>query len=706
MDNRGVYSTPSTPSNRPGYTRDQAGDSSTSSATISAISALPISRTGTAQGQRDTRRHSTKAMQRRQSYSSYDDDDDDDDDEEEDESGERDRTIRGLEDLRNNGGVPANSDQSNEDVFLKLARSNSTTSRAADRLERRRARLSQHSQYRNSMPAETQSSPIASASIFNSSPPEVREDVWRRNARMSSPADYRTRRMSQASEHLEDRTSVTPRASFGARPQSMLRRENSPGHSRSYSMADSSPRTGLANRASTRGLSASPQIDDNSGPSLIDQDFALSVAGGGGGGRSADSASTVSTTAASSVWDELDDLKSRIRRLEVTGHIPASSRAGGASNSSGDRPRTATTTVTTVSSSPRHNAAGISPVNSTFSGTPNATTSHPLLHTALAKSKAVMPPDVYKYLELAAKDALDLANTVGAPGAAAPTNMSADRTVRRKADSVCRSLTELCLALSENRHNIAPAHHPFIQAQFAGSRPASRAFGMESVIGRDRESILAGRESVLGDRLPPRAIGRFAERKNSLASLSVTAGYSPRSDPIASPTTAGTIRHRNSMGLKEGFLEERERERFRASSRAITEVNATPRLPNSRLSHPTTREYTTQDTNSTLPPRRSSIAPTGTHSSPLGPSPNKRFFSDNPSRMSQEFTMTGGPVNDRLVNAANADPDMSTRFANGSLGRTGSRRIVRGLRESVDLDSGRLTALRRAEAATERLLRR
>jgi len=513
--------------------------------------------------------------------------------------------------------------------------------------------------------------------------------------------------MSQASEHLDDRTSVTPRASFGTRPQSLLRRENSPGHSRSFSLADSSPRTRLDNKASTRGLSDSPHINDHSSTSLIDQDFAVSVAGGGGG-RSVDSASTVSTAAASSVWDELDDLKSRIRRLEVTGHIPASSRAGGASNSSGDRPRTATTTVTTVSSSPRHNATSISPINSTFSGAPNATTSHPLLHTALAKSKAVMPPDVYKHLELAAKDALDLANTVGAPGAAAPTNMSADRTIRRKADSVCRSLTELCLALSENRHNITPAHHPFIQVQFAGSRPASRAFGVDSVISRDRESILAGRESVLGDRLPPRAIGRFAERKNSLASLGVAAGYSPRSDPIASPTTAGTIRHRNSMGLKEGFSEERERERFRAPSRAITEVNTTPRLPNphSRLSHPITREYTTQDTNSTLPPRRSSMAPAGTHSSPLGPSPNKRFFSDNPSRMSQEFTMTGGPVNDRLVSAASADPDMSTRFGNGSLGRTGSRRIVRGLRECVDLDSGHLTALRRAEAATERLLKR
>ena len=72
-------------------------------------------------------------MKRRQSFSSFDDDDDDDDDE----YGEKDRTIRGLEDLRDAHAPAA---QNTEDVFLKLARSNSTNSRAADRLERRRVR--------------------------------------------------------------------------------------------------------------------------------------------------------------------------------------------------------------------------------------------------------------------------------------------------------------------------------------------------------------------------------------------------------------------------------------------------------------------------------------------------------------------------------------------------------------------------------------
>lgn len=74
-------------------------------------------------------------MQRRQSYASFDDDDEEEDDDEYD---EKDRTLRGLEDLQNGH---QQQDEQNEDVFLNLARSNST-SRAKDRLERRRVSFS------------------------------------------------------------------------------------------------------------------------------------------------------------------------------------------------------------------------------------------------------------------------------------------------------------------------------------------------------------------------------------------------------------------------------------------------------------------------------------------------------------------------------------------------------------------------------------
>ncbi len=62
--------------------------------------------------------------------------------------------------------------------------------------------------------------------------------------------------------------------------------------------------------------------------------------------------SSASTAAPSTVWDELDDIKSRIHRLELTGKIPATSGAA-MSRVSDERPPTATTTVTTISTSPK-----------------------------------------------------------------------------------------------------------------------------------------------------------------------------------------------------------------------------------------------------------------------------------------------------------------------------------------------------------------
>ncbi|RHZ68129.1 putative LPXTG-motif cell wall anchor domain protein [Aspergillus thermomutatus] len=165
--------------------------------------------------------------------------------------------------------------------------------------------------------------------------------------------------------------------------------------------------------------------------------------------------STMSTTAPSTVWDELEDLKSRIKKLELTGKLPPSSQAA-ISTISGERPRTATTTVTTVSSSPNHNHK----ISSSTAETEAATATnpvHPLLQSALLKAKYVLKNEVYKSLEAAVTDALALSSLLGtnkAPsGGVSVVNGygSSDRQSRRKADSVCRSLTELCLALSDEQ---------------------------------------------------------------------------------------------------------------------------------------------------------------------------------------------------------------------------------------------------------------
>src|SRR2546423_2029168 len=103
--------------------------------------------------------------------------------------------------------------------------------------------------------------------------------------------------------------------------------------------------------------------------------------------------STISTTAPSTVWDELDDLKSRIKKLELTGKLPSSSAAA-RSSATGERHRTATTNATTLSTSPKHAKASTSPPDSAIDGVPS--TVHPLLHEALNKARSAVSQEVYQ----------------------------------------------------------------------------------------------------------------------------------------------------------------------------------------------------------------------------------------------------------------------------------------------------------------------
>lgn len=505
------------------------------------------------------------------------------------------------------------------------------------------------------------------------------------------------------------------------------------------------PRSGLANGIAPRTLHSSPnatdqpfglmtmdldQTDSSGAASRIDNSGGASSGGGG-----QEDSSSVSTTAPSTVWDELDDLKSRIRRLELTGRMPASGAGpGNTSSSSGERPRTATTTVTTISSSPRYqNTNGLSPANSTISHP--SSNSHPLLHAALTKSKPVVPPEVYKYLEAAANDAVALASAVGSNGmpGAGPPAMIIDRQMRRKADSVCRSLTELCIALTENKASLTQSfsHH----SAYLSSRPVSRDTsggresilggresmlgGRESVLGREsmlgRESILGGRESILGRESSLggyRGFSRLSERKGSIASISTAAGFmsSPRlqlsvEHQDRGPTSPGLLRSRNSMLLKtrQPIEEDEDPESFRAPSRAATDIMG--------RHHQQQREYQSVR-HMSLTPERSPNTDGGvpqyhhrrhyalnnpSSSSPLPPLPgNRRFFSASIDRSDIDRASAGAsspfdlstPANERLIAAAAADADYaSARYRSGSLGRSGTRRVARALRDSVDLDS-------------------
>ncbi|PWW73445.1 hypothetical protein C7212DRAFT_285645 [Tuber magnatum] len=696
------------------------------------------------------------------------------DDEDDDTGRDSGHTIRGLEDLQNGtsesggDGGGLDGEPGAEDLFLNLARSNSAAGQHENsRGLRPRARLAHHAHHRSSLPADTfSSSPLRasqtrSPSNRGSSPVGPHDEIWLDPRAPTPAARHRDRRMSGTTDRLIDPRAVTPRASFTRPLSSMLRRDQSPAsssHTRSFSMAEPGTRSrnGLTSGIAPRSLHSSPNAADQSSGSVIDHDQTDSSgaasrmehsggASSGGGGQ--EDSSSVSTTAPSTVWDELDDLKSRIRRLELTGRIPASAvgATGNTSGSPGERPRTATTTVTTISSSPRRqnnpSASGISPPNSTISHP--SSNSHLLLHAALAKSKPLIPPDVFKYLEAAATDAVALASAVGSTGTpmgAGPPGVIIDRQMRRKADSVCRSLTELCIALTESRASLGATNYSRHVAQhFNGARPVSRdmSLGRESILGREsalgresllgRESIL-GRESVLGGRESSilgrdssmgshRGLGRLSERKGSIASISTAAGFnsSPRlslSVDQETPTTPGLLRPRNSMLLKTRQMldDEEGREGFRSPSRAATDI-----MGHRHREYPISRHMSITPERSPGPEvshRRQHYATNGVAlSSPILHG-NRRYFSatidrsDLPDRPDGSFEVTN-PTNERLMATA-ADSDYtSARYRSGSLGRAGNRKLARGLRESVDLDGTQQGgSLGRTPLPGERLLRR
>jgi hypothetical protein len=350
--------------------------------------------------------------------------------------------------------------------------------------------------------------------------------------------------------------------------------------------------------------------------------------------------STISTTAPSTVWDELDDLKSRIRRLEVTGKLPASSSAA-MSSAIGERPPTATTTVTTMSSSPkRARGPSLSPEASVPGGTEDASL-HPLLRAALARSRSLVRGEVYQTLEAAAGDALTLAKMTGSsvPPGSVPTAM--DRQLKRKADSLCRSLTELCIAVSDDRTVTAletPASRPGSSSQAMLPRPP-KGSGTDD----PRFARLGSHEPEPRSGSSARVLSRLEARRSSMLG---TAGHlhSPSSpstrDPFAdgrTPTQAGrpsthaaaaaAATPRTSTVLQRARRATVDDDTIRPLSRAATE------LSHHRLSVRTPREYTSSHPlpaaaavsepvpPTALPPRRSYLARATDPTKPLPATP-------------------------------------------------------------------------------------
>jgi hypothetical protein len=373
--------------------------------------------------------------------------------------------------------------------------------------------------------------------------------------------------------------------------------------------------------------------------------------------------STASTTAPSTVWDELDDLKSRIHRLELTGKLPATSGAA-MSRAVDDRPATANTTITSLSTSPkRGSGSGGAVQNDASSTTSSQRDSQPLLLSAVSKSKALLGAEVYRALEAAANDALALSSMMGTVGQPGPISSGAstigggatvtDRQLRRKAEGVCRSLTELCIALSEEVH---------LKASQPASPPQKDAPTTPTVVKGFAGLNTARRPSIVADQnlASPRAMTRLEERRNTM--LLTNALPSPRLAAPATPTEitpgrksslligrtrrAGTEEpedggRRSSLllrtrragteepedgGRKTSLLlrnrrgtlgEEDDESRFRAPSRATTEVNGTRIMSHDYAGQTQIQDNNSPSSSSALPRRR--LVPSALNSRLIAP---------------------------------------------------------------------------------------
>jgi hypothetical protein len=391
--------------------------------------------------------------------------------------------------------------------------------------------------------------------------------------------------------------------------------------------------------------------------------------------------SSASTAAPSMIWDELDDMKSRIHRLELTSK-PAATSAAAMSRISDERPATAVTNATSMSASPKRGAGANAPQTETGSTTSSQREQQPILVSALSKTKGVVSSDVYSAIESAANDALSLMSMMGAPGQPGPISSGAstiggggsvtDRQLRRKAESICRNLTELCLALTEETPE-QPSHVTVTtprEQEHATSPTASRFNNFSS---QRRPSALT--DQTLARLNPtPRAPSSLEQRRTTLLSSTPLAsprfaalpgtptdGAGRKSSLLVSRRRAGTEEPEEQAGRKSSLLlrtrragteepeegrktslllrtrrgtndEEEEESRFRAPSRAVTEVNSLRPLRRDYASQPASQQDQNGTVSSTLPRRR--LVPSSLNSrliapaSPAAPSPatGRRFL--------------------------------------------------------------------------------
>lgn len=401
-----------------------------------------------------------------------------------------------------------------------------------------------------------------------------------------------------------------------------------------------------------------------------------------------------STGPAASVWDELDELKTRIKKIELGGSkTPATSNAAVA-QASAERPRTANTSATTVSSSPhQQRKPSASPSESTVDAP--ATKVHPLLRDALAKAKQHTAHSVYRILETTATEAIALAEMAGSTGMLSSAASvyggaaTADRQVRRKADNICRSLTELCIALCDTKPSLAsPAMRS--SAAAVARRPSVQVNGESPKATRDSEET--GSVVSFSGVSPSRALERIEARRTSMLAASTSRRDSNQDSNASDPLSASRVQRAGTSlnrTRRQSDADEDEDDTLRAPSRAMTDFR---QLRNSNTT-------TNINTNSSSFEKNRHHSRTYTSQEPmpeLQPSPK---FQPAPSL--RRPTVTGIPNENSLLFR---DSPRRYNFDRQSSPAV-EKQTVNGLRERLQLSANRTNLNRNSIGTTADLTR-
>lgn len=149
-----------------------------------------------------------------------------------------------------------------------------------------------------------------------------------------------------------------------------------------------------------------------------------------------------SIVSSSSMWDELESIKRRLRNLEMNHSSPS---INGSIAPGTERPHTRGTA--TSSSSPQRSSPFPSYAGTSLTS-PSSPSTYPLLNAALTKLKSSQSStEITHAIEITAQEAISL-NLL----AQDPMQSPSPRMIRRKVDGICRGLTEICLALADTQH--------------------------------------------------------------------------------------------------------------------------------------------------------------------------------------------------------------------------------------------------------------